>query len=111
MRYRSKQEEALAYLRAFDKERAITEREIFETQYKLFSYKRIDRILNQIKLAGVKQDGKAMWCQCVRAVYDVVREPTTSRSVHSGNLFQITKQNKYIHRFKDDKNIWRYYLY
>lgn len=109
---RSKQEVALAYLRAFDKKRAVTEREIYKTQLKLFSYKRTDEIFEPLKaLLTEEQRESDRYFEVINAVFKYFREPTESPNIHSGNLVSVFKRNKFIHRFKDKNNHWRYYLH
>jgi len=111
---RSKQEQAMSYLRAFSKKDAVTERQIYLTQKRLFSYDRHDRLfkaLEELKptITRENQGETKAWGNFVSIVYNLLNEPTCTRSLHSGNLNQIYKRNKYIHRFQSN-GVWRYYL-
>jgi hypothetical protein len=106
---RSKQEQAIASLRAFSKKNAVTERQIFQEQKRLFNYKRIDSILKDKLLSKAKKPSED-WSAFVSKVYRILNEPTMTRSLHSGNLLSIYHRSKCIKRFKDSTNVWRYYL-
>lgn len=112
---RSKQEQTLAYLRAFNKKSAKSEREIYRTQYKLFSYDRHNRLYKAVdelkpSITRDNQGDTKAWGNFIDTVYQLLNEPTCTRSLHSGNLISIYKRNKHIHRFQSTDGVYRYYL-
>jgi hypothetical protein len=129
MRKRSKQEQVLAFSRAFNHDTALTEKEIYLLQKKYFA-KGPDEILNKakelvtiqkpnkfqsfiLKLIRYKVEDKLYnedWSRLVTLAYKQFPEPTYTRNLHAGNLVTIFRKSKHIIRFKDDNNVWRYYL-
>ena len=110
----SKQEQTLAYKRAFNKATALTEKEIYLTQFKLFSYKRHNKILDAVYRLKPELKEKIWgetraWGDFVTTIYNILKQPTTSRQLHSGNLSKIAKRSNVIKRFKEN-GVYRYYL-
>ena len=111
---RSKQEQALTYLRAFSKKDAKTELEIYRAQYKIFSYDRHNLLYKAVaklnpSITREKQGDTKAWGEFIDTVYKLLNEPTCTRSLHSGNLISIYKRSKVMRRYKS-KGVWRYYL-